>query len=160
MHTMKSLSRVLLLLFCLLTAATRSAAESDIKSDTDSVAVGADGNFSEWVNMRSDNPTSVMKSVWSEINFRRCLEDYRTVSLSVADSLEANKKPDETVSAYETPLNTLTRMINYEKFHAEDYSPRLTIYFYASVALFLLMLLCWLVRSFVISPLTLKFKKP
>lgn len=153
---MKSYSRVLLLLFCLLAAATLSAAESD----TDSVAVAADGNYSEWVNMRSEDPTSVMKSVWGEINFRRCLEDYRTVSLSVADSLEANKKPDETVSAYETPLNTLTRMINYEKFHAEDYSPRLTIYFYASVALFLLMLLCWLVNSFVISPLTLKFKKP
>ena len=153
---MKSYSRVLLLLFCLLAAATLSAAESD----TDSVAVAADGNYSEWVNMRSEDPTSVMKSVWGEINFRRCLEDYRTVSLSVADSLEANKKPDETVSAYETPLNTLTRMINYEKFHAEDYSPRLTIYFYASVALFLLMLLCWLVKSFVISPLTLKFKKP
>lgn len=153
---MKSYSRVLLLLFCLLAAATLSAAESD----TDSVAVAADGNYSEWVNMRSENPTSVMKSVWGEINFRRCLEDYRTVRLSVADSLEANKKPDETVSAYETPLNTLTRMINYEKFHAEDYSPRLTIYFYASVALFLLMLLCWLVSSFVISPLTLNFKKP
>lgn len=153
---MKTISRGPILLFCLLTAATLSAAESD----TDSVAVAADGNYSEWVNMRSEDPTSVMKSVWGEINFRRCLEDYRTVSLSVADSLEANKKPDETVSAYETPLNTLTRMINYEKFHAEDYSPRLTIYFYASVALFLLMLLCWLVSSFVISPLTLKFKKP
>lgn len=153
---MKTISKGPILLFCLLTAATLSAAESD----TDSVAVAADGNYSEWVNMRSEDPTSVMKSVWGEINFRRCLEDYRTVSLSVADSLEANKKPDETVSAYETPLNTLTRMINYEKFHAEDYSPRLTIYFYASVALFLLMLLCWLVSSFVISPLTLKFKKP
>ena len=153
---MKTILRGLILLFCLLAAATLSAAESD----TDSVAVAADGNYSEWVNMRSEDPTSVMKSVWGEINFRRCLEDYRTVSLSVADSLEANKKPDETVSAYETPLNTLTRMINYEKFHAEGYSPRLTIYFYASVALFLLMLLCWLVSSFVISPLTLKFKKP
>lgn len=153
---MKTISRGLILLFCLLAAATLSAAEFD----TDSVAVAADGNYSEWVNMRSEDPASVMKCVWSEINFRRCLEDYRTVSLSVADSLEANKKPDETVSAYETPLNTLTRMINYEKFHAEDYSPRLTIYFYASVALFLLMLLCWLVSSFVISPLTLKFKKP
>lgn len=156
MHTMKSLSRVLLLLFCLLTAATRSAAESD----TDSVAVAADGNYSEWVNMRSEDPASVMKSVWGEINFRRCLEDYRTMSVSVADSLEAVKKPDETVRAYSKVLHTLTAMTSYQRFHAEGYSPRLTIYFYASVALFLLMLLCWLVSSFVISPLTLKFKKP
>ena len=113
------------MLFSLLAATALNAAEPDGVADTDSAAIASDGKQSEWVNMRCEDPASVMKSVWTEINFRRCLEDYRTVSVSVADSLESVKKPDET-----------------------------------AVALFLMMLLCWLVNSFVIKPLTLKFKKP
>ena len=148
------------MLFSLLAATALNAAEPDGVADTDSAAIDSDGKQSEWVNMRCEDPASVMKSVWREINFRRSLEDYRKVSVSVADSLESVKKPDETVKAYSKVLHTLSAMINYQRLHVEDYSPRLTIYFYTSVALFLMMLLCWLVNSFVIKPLTLKFKKP
>jgi len=77
------------------------------------------------------------------------------VKVQIADSLEANKKPDETIRFYQPSLYTLTRMVDYRKFHPQGYSPRLTIYFYAAVALFLLMLIGWLIKSFIVSP----FKK-
>lgn len=122
---------------------------------TDTIASSPVENESKWVNTRSDDYLGVMINVWSDIDFRRCLDDYRVVKVQIADSLEANKKPDESISFYEPSLYTLTRLMDYRKFHPQGYSPRLTIYFYAAVALFLLMLLGWLVKSLIVSP----FKK-
>ena len=82
-------------------------------------------------------------------------DDYRVVKVEITDSLEANKEPDESISFYEPSLYTLTRLMNYQKFHPQGYSPRLTIYFYAAAALFFLMLIFWLIKSFIVSP----FKK-
>jgi len=118
----------------------------------DSIASSPAQKTSKWVNTRSDNYRSVMLSVWSDINLHRCLADYRVVKARMADSLEANKKPDETISFYSPHMFTLTYMVDYQRFRPEGYSSRLTIYFYAAAALFLLMLVGWLVMSFVISP--------
>jgi hypothetical protein len=122
---------------------------------TDTIASNPVENESEWVNTRSDDYLGVMLNVWNDIDFSRCLDDYRVVKVQIADSLEANKKPDETIRFYQPSLYTLTRMVDYRKFHPQGYSPRLTIYFYAAVALFLLMLIGWLIKSFIVSP----FKK-
>lgn len=122
---------------------------------TDTIASDSVGNESKWVNTRSDDYLGVMLNVWNDIDFSRCLDDYRVVKVEVTDSLEAKKKPDETISFYEPSLYTLTRMMDYRRFHPQGYSPRLTIYFYAAAALFLLMLIGWLIKSFIVSP----FKK-
>jgi len=122
---------------------------------TDTIASDSVGRESGWVNTRSDDYLGVMLNVWSDIDLSRCLDDYRVVKVEITDSLEANKEPDESISFYEPSLYTLTRLMNYQKFHPQGYSPRLTIYFYAAAALFLLMLIFWLIKSFIVSP----FKK-
>ncbi len=85
---------------------------------------------------------------------RKCISPFHS-KVEITDSLEANKEPDESISFYEPSLYTLTRLMNYQKFHPQGYSPRLTIYFYAAAALFFLMLIFWLIKSFIVSP----FKK-
>ena len=122
---------------------------------TDSIASDSVEKGSKWVNTRKGDHRSAMLSVWSEINLSRCLDDYRALKVQVTDSLEANKKPDATIRFYQPALYTLTQMMDYRRFHSEGYSSRLTIYFYAAAALFLLMLIGWLVKSFIVSP----FKK-
>ena len=122
---------------------------------TDTITSSPVENESKWVNTRSDDYLGVMLNVWSDINLSRCLDDYRVLKVQVADSLETNKKPDETIRFYQPSLYTLTRMVDYRRFHPQGYSPRLTIYFYAAAALFFLMLMGWLVKSFIVSP----FKK-
>ena len=112
-----------------------------------------DEKTSKWVNTRNGNTIAVMLNVWRDINLKRCLDDFHAVKPQIIDSLEAKKKPDETISFYQPTLYTLTRMMNYQKFHAEGYSPRLTIYFYTAAALFILMLIVWLVKFFFVSPL-------
>lgn len=121
----------------------------------DTIASSSVEKSSKWVNTRSSDPLGVMLNVWNEINLGLCLDDYRVLKVQIADSLETNKKPDETIRFYQPSLYTLTRMMDYRKFHPEGYSSRLTIYFYFAAALFLLMLIGWLVKSFIVSP----FKK-
>ena len=110
-------------------------------------------NESKWVNTRNGNTIAVMLNVWRDINLKRCLDDFHAVKPQIIDSLEAKKKPDETISFYQPTLYTLTRLMNYQKFHAEGYSPRLTIYFYSAAALFVLMMIVWLVKFFFVSPI-------
>lgn len=119
----------------------------------DTIVAPTAENTSKWVNTRNGNTIAVMLNVWRDINLKRCLDDFHAVKPQIIDSLEAKKKPDETIRFYQPTLYTLTRLMNYQKFHAEGYSPRLTIYFYAAAALFVLMLIVWLVKFFFVSPL-------
>lgn len=152
---MKNMKSFLLTLALSLLAVSTMYAEPVATSEADTIASSPIGKNSKWVNTRNDDYLAVMLSVWSEINLSLCLDDYRVLKVQVADSLEANKKPDETVRSYQPALYTLTQMMDYRRFHPEGYSSRLTIYFYIAAALFCLMLLVWLVKSFIVSP----FKK-
>ena len=143
------------LVLSLLPTMTLNAKEQAATPANDTIASSPIEKKSKWVNTRNDDYLAVMLSVWSEINLSLCLDDYRVLKVQVADSLEANKKPDETIRFYQPALYTLTQMMDYRRFHPEGYSSRLTIYFYIAAALFCLMLLVWLVKSFIVSP----FKK-
>ena len=147
--------RILLLALVLsLLAVSTMNAEPVLTSDADTVATSS-VRTSKWVHTRGGDPVRSMLNVWRDINLQRCLEDYRELKVHVTDSLAAKAEPGKGVRSYQPILYTLTQMMDYRRFHPEGYSSRLTIYFYAAAALFLVMLICWLVKSFIISP----FKK-
>ena len=131
---------------------TTTPTEQVVAPPTETANDSTVAKTSKWVNTRNDNTIGVITNVWSDINLQHCLDDFHKLKPLIADSLEAKKDSDESVRFYQPTLYTLARMMDYSKFHAKGYSPRLTIYFYAAACLFCLMLIVWLVKAFIISP--------
>ena len=122
---------------------TTTPTEQVVAPPTETANDSTVAKTSKWVNTRNDNTIGVITNVWSDINLQHCLDDFHKLKPLIADSLEG---------FYQPTLYTLARMMDYSKFHAKGYSPRLTIYFYAAACLFCLMLIVWLVKAFIISP--------
>ena len=122
---------------------TTTPTEEVVAPPTETANDSTVAKTSKWVNTRNDNTIGVITNVWSDINLQHCLDDFHKLKPLIAD---------ESVRFYQPTLYTLARMMDYSKFHAKGYSPRLTIYFYAAACLFCLMLIVWLVKAFIISP--------